>query len=152
MRIQSLFLGCLIAVTLSTTGFALTTEREVTLTYVREHPTEFSVEVIKDKDGLIAFTINHNVASPMYHLARLAVYREGKLIVKSNTPLFGKRRGNTFHFSIAPEGIGESKFDLSDSALAGSGDEAVPLPGTIIHKSRLLDFVPQQMVRAPSNK
>jgi hypothetical protein len=48
--------------------------------------------------------------------------------------------------------IAESKFDLSDSALAGSGDDAVPVPGTTIHQFRLLDFVPEEMLKSAPSK
>jgi hypothetical protein len=152
MKMTSLILGCCIAATLSTTGFALTTEHEVTLAYVRDHPKEFSVEVTKGKDGLITFTIKHDVATPMYHVAHLAVYHQGQLIATSDTPSFGKKQANTFYFSLSAEDIAESKFDLSDSALAGSGDDAVPIPGTTIHQFRLSGFVPKEMLKSPTNK
>ncbi len=152
MKISSLFLSCFLAAIFGTTSFALTTEREVTLAYVRDHPKEFSVKVAKGKDGLIDFTITHDVVRPMYHVAHLVVYHQGQLIATSDTPSFGKKQANTFHFSIAAEDIAESKFDLSDSALAGSGDEAVPVPGTIIHQFRLLDFVSKELLKSGPNK
>src|SRR5207244_2936421 len=144
--------SCFVAIMLTTTVFALTTEREITLAYVREHPKEFSVNVAKGKDGLIDFTITHDVATPMYHVAHLAIYHRGTLIATSDTPSFGKKRDNKFHFSIAAEDIAESKFDLSDSALAGSGDDAVPVPGTTVHQFRLLDFVPKRLLKSDPNK
>lgn len=150
MKITSLIFGCFVAATLSTTGFAMTTEREVTLAYVRDHHKEFSVEVTKGKDGLIAFTIKHDVSQPMYHVAHLAVYHQGKLVATSDTPSFGKKQDNIFSFSIAVEDLAESKFDLSDCALDSSGE--VPVPGTIIHKFRLLDFVPKKMLKSVPNK
>jgi hypothetical protein len=152
MKMTSLLLSCWFITTLfSTTVFALTTEHEVTLTYVRDHPKEFSVVVAK-KAGLIDFTIKHDVARPMYHVAHLAIYHQGKLLATSDTPSFGKKQGNVFHFSIAAEDVPESKFDLSDSALAGSGDDAVPVPGTTVHQFRLLDFVPNEMLKSTPNK
>ncbi|MGA2499074.1 MAG: hypothetical protein ABSH20_15135 [Tepidisphaeraceae bacterium] len=153
MKTTSLFLtGGFIAAIVATTAFALTVERQVTPAYVREHPTEFSVEAAAGKDGLIGFTIRHNVASPMYHVAHLAVYHQGKLIATSDTPVFGRKQGDTFHFAVLAEDLAESKFDLSDSALGGSGDDAVPVPGTIIHQFRLLDFVPEQLLKPASHK
>ena len=130
----------------------MTMEQGVTPAYVREHPKEFSMSVTKGKGGLIDFTIKHNVARPMYHVAHLAVYHQGKLIATSDTPVFGKTKGNTFYFSISADDIAESKFDLSDSALAGSGDDAVPVPGTTIHQFRLLDFVPEEMLKSAPSK
>jgi len=152
MKTQSLFLGCFIAATLSTTALALTINEQVTPAYVREHPKEWSVKVTQGKDGLIDFTIKHDVEKPMYHVAHLAVYHQGKLIATSDTPSFGKRRGNTFYFSLSAEDIAESKFDLSDGALAGSGDDALPEVGTTIHQFRLLDFVPEQMLKSAPGK
>src|ERR1051326_7283637 len=90
---------------LSTTGFAMTTEHEVTLAYVRKYPNEFSVNVAKGEDGLIDFTITHDVPRPMYHVADLAIYHHGKLIARSTTPSFGKKQGNEFHFALVPEDI-----------------------------------------------
>ena len=146
MKTTSLILACLVAVTFATTAFALTTERDITSSYVREHPEEFAVSATKGKEGLIDFTITHHVATPMYHVAHLAIYRRGKLIATSDTPSFGRKRDNKFHFSLAAEDISESRFSLSDSALAGSGDDAVPVPGTIIYRFTLSDFVPNVLM------
>jgi hypothetical protein len=142
---MALVLTCTVAATLATSAFALTTEQEITPDYVREHPDQFSVTAVKGTDGLVDFTITHNVAAPMYHVAHLAVYHSGKLLATSDTPSFGKRRDNRFHFSIAPEDIALSKFSLSDSALDSSGE--VPVPGTVIHQFRLSDFVPKELLR-----
>ena len=148
MRTQPLLLGCLIAATLASTALALTVIGKVTPDYVREHPKEWSVEVSKARDGLIHFTIKHDVAAPMYHVAHLEVHHRGRLIATSDTPCFGRKQGNTFHFALAPETVAESKFRLSDGGLAGSGEEAVPVPGTIIHQFQLLDFVPEKMLKS----
>ena len=144
--------SCFIAATLSTTVWALTINVPVTPAYVREHPKEWSVKVSKGKDDLIDFTIKHDVARPMYHVAHLEVYLQGRLIATSDTPSYGKKQGNTFFFSIAAEDLPDSKFSLSDSALAGSGDNAVPVPGTIIHEFRLSDFVPERMLKSAVGK
>jgi hypothetical protein len=153
MKTISLILVCFVATTLVPTVFALTTEHEVTLAYVRAHAEEFSVKVAKGEDGLIDFTITHDVSRPMYHVAHLAIYHQDKLITRSDTPSFGKKQDNTFHFAPLPEDIAESKFDLSDGALgySDSGD-AVPVPGTIIHKFRLLDFVPKKLLKSVPDK
>jgi len=148
MKTKSLVLGCFIAAILSTSALALTSEEPVTPAYVREHPKEWSVEVTKGKDGLIHFTIKHDLETLKYHVAHLAVYHQGKLMATSDTPSFGKKRGNTFYFSLAAEDIADSKFDLSDGDVHGSGDDAIPSLGlTIIHQFRLLDFVPERLAR-----
>jgi hypothetical protein len=153
MKMASLLLsGCFTVATLSTTVLALTVQLEVTPAYVRDHPKEWSVKVTKGKDGLTHFTIKHDVVRPMYHVAHLAVYHQGKLIASSDTPLFGKKQGNTFHFSISVEDIAESKFDLSDSALSGSGEDALPVVGTTIHQFRLSDFVAEEMLKSAPGK
>jgi hypothetical protein len=141
-------LGCFVAAMLATPAFAVKMENEVTVTpaYVRDHPKEFSVDVTKGNDGLIHFIVKHDVAMPMYHVAHFAISHQGRLVAESFTPLFGKKQGNTFHFSISAEDIAGAKFALSDSAVAGSGDDAVPLGGTTIHQFRLLDFVPKELL------
>jgi hypothetical protein len=144
MKIKPLTLTALIATLLGTSVPALTTEHEITSDYVREHPDDFSVTATKGEDGLIDFTITHNVATPMYHVAHLAIYHQGKLIATSDTPSFGKKTGNKFQFSIRAGDIAESRFSLSDSALDSSG--AVPVPGTIVHHFRLSTFVPKELL------
>lgn len=107
------------------------------------------MEVTKGNDGLIHFTITHDVETPKYHVAHLAVYHQSKLVAKNDTPSFGKKRGNTFFFSLSAEDIAESRFDLSNGDVSGSGDDAIPMLGlTIIHQFRLLDFVPEQMSKS----
>jgi hypothetical protein len=147
MKTKSLIIVCF-ATTLATTVFGLTTEEEITPAYVREHPKEFSVKVAKGEDGLVDFTITHGVATPMYHVAHLAIYHQGRLVATSDTPLFGKKHENTFHFSIAAEDIAECKFSLSESGFGGPDDDPVPIPGTKIHNFRLLDFVPKKLLKA----
>ena len=80
----------------------------------------------------------------MYHVAHLAIYHADKLIATSDTPSFGKKRDNTFHFSIAADDIADTKFSLSDSDLDSTGE--VPVPGTMIHQFRLRDFVPKELL------
>jgi len=146
MKTTPFILAFAIAAALPITASALTVEREVTSAYVREHPDEFTVSVTKGKTGLIDFTISHNVSTPMYHVAHLAIHHAGELIATSDTPSFGKTHGNKFYFSIAADDIAKSEFSLSDGALSGSGEKAVPVPGTIVHHFRLSDFVPNKLM------
>jgi hypothetical protein len=141
-----LVLGC------GATCLALTIEDTITPAYVREHQDEYSISVSNGADGLIHFKIVHNVKTPMYHVARLRVYHQGKLIAESSTPSFGKKQGNTFHFSIRSENLNDSKFTLSDSAVGGEGERAVPLPGTVIHNFPLDDFVKEATLPATPQK
>ena len=136
----------------SKTALALTTEKEITPTYLQKHPQEFSVDVNEGKDGLINFTIKHNVAQPMYHVAHLAIYQHGKLLAESSTPLFGKKHDNAFHVSLSADTVAESKFDISDSSFIRTGEDAVPIPGTVIYRFRLNDFIPQKMIRSAPSK
>ncbi len=126
----------------------MTWEQIVTPEYVRKYSDDFSVNVTKNKDGLIEFAIKHNVARPAYHIAHLAVYHQGKLIATSNTPMFGKKQDNEFEFALSSEDITGSKFDLSDCALDSTGE--VPVPGTIIYQFKLLDFVPNKLLKDAS--
>jgi hypothetical protein len=127
------------------TAFALTEDRDVTPKYVRENSEKFSVKVNRGKEGLVEFTIMHNVAEPLYHVAHLAVYHQGKLLSTSDTPCFGRKGDNTFHFSLRAEDIVESKFELSDSSFGVSGETAVPLPGTTNYRFALQAFVPAEL-------
>ena len=126
--------------------FGMTVEFAADSAFVREHSKQFSVSVSRGKEGLIDFTIKHNVETPMYHVAHLAIYNRGNLIATSDIPSYGKKQGNTFYFSLAPESVADSKFELSDIAVVGSGEDAVPVPGTAIYKFPLLDFVPEGML------
>jgi hypothetical protein len=127
----------------------MTVSDQVTPAYVREHPKEWSVEVTKGKDGLIHFTIKHSVETRTYHIAHLEVYHQSKLIATSSTPSFGVKGWNAFYSSLSPEDIAESKFDLSDGDVQGSGDDALPMLGlTTIHQFRLVDFVPEQLLKS----
>jgi hypothetical protein len=119
---------------------ALTVEEPLTVDYVRTHPAEWSVKLVKGDGGLVKFTIVRNLAEPRYLVAHLAVRHSGKLIATSDSPAFGKKQGNTFYFSLAEEDLAESKFDLSESAFTEFGDNAVPEPGTIVHQIPLKDF------------
>ena len=139
--------GCFIAAALSPSALALTINDQVTPAYVGEHPKEWSVKVTKGEDGLIHFTIRHDVDKPKYHVAHLAVYHQSKLIATSDTPSFGKKQGNTFSFSLSMEDMAESKFDLSDGDV---DDNGLAVPGlTIIHQFRLMDFVPERYRPSP---
>ena len=103
----------------------------------------------KGKEGLIDFTIKHDVARPMYHVAHLEVYHQSKLIATSSTPSFGTKGWNTFYFSLSPEDIAESKFELGECYLGG-GD--LPAPGTTGYQFKLSDFVPEQLLKSALGK
>ena len=155
MKIQSLFLCGFIAATLATRGFALTMERAVTLAYVHEHPEEWFVKAIEKESGLIQFTVVRTLSEPKYLVAHLAVHHAGKLIATSDTPLFAKKKGNTFYFSISAEDIAESKFDLSESGLGSTvnGVEMdIPVVGSNVYQFRLLDFIPEDVLKPGPGK
>ncbi len=142
-------LGCLMAATLSTTALA-SLELQIAPAYVREHPKEWSVKVAKKENGLIQFTIVRTLSEPKYLVAHLAVHHAGKLIATSDTPLFGKKKGNTFYFSISAEDIAESTFDLSESGLGSTVNGVqvdIPEVGSNIYQFRLLDFIPEHMLK-----
>jgi hypothetical protein len=149
MKTKSLVLGCFIAAILSSTALAVSINVPVTPADVREHPKAWSVEVTKGKDGLIHFTIKHNVETRTYHIAHLAVYHQSKLIATSDTPSFGTKGWNTFYFSLSPEDIAASKFELGECYLGG-GD--LPAPGTTGYQFKLPDFVPEQMLKSVLDK
>ena len=131
---------------------ALTVDQPVSATDVREHPEEWSVKVSKKENGLIQFTIVRFLKEARYLVAHLVVNHSGKIIAESDSPAFGRKGVNTFYCSLSLEDLAESKFDLSESVMAGSGDDAVPIPGTIVHQFRLRDFIPEEIPKSPPNK
>jgi hypothetical protein len=148
--------GCFIAGIFSTTVLALTLELPVTPADVREHPKEWSVKVAKQESGLIQFTIIRTLSEPKYLVAHLAVHHTGKLIATSDTPVFGKTKDNTFSFSIAAEDLGESTFDLRENGLGSTVNgvkvDDVPVVGGRVYQFRLLDFVPEEILKSARSK
>src|SRR3954454_22834667 len=136
----------LVCLSVSNVSSGLTTERDITPKFVTSHPDEFSITVRKDDQGLISFKLTHDVRRPMYHVAHLIVAANGKILAETSTPTFGKMHDNAFHFSVAPDLLPESKFGVSDSSFVGSGENAIPVPGTMINRFRLIDFVPRKLL------
>jgi len=121
-------------------AMALTTRQDVTPGYVRSHAKEFSVEVAKDKNGLIAFTVVFTVNEPRYVIAHLTVRSSGRILAESSTPAFTKNAGNPFHFSVPPEHVATSDFTLAVSSSRA---------GTIEYGFQLADFVSPELLKAP---
>jgi len=147
-----IILAVSLVVAVSPTAIALTTERDITPDYVRSHPKEFSVKVAKDKNGLIAFTIVFTLPEPRYVVAHLVVRSGDRMLASSDTPAFTKNSDNTFYFSVPPECLATSEFNLGASFFTASAGDAVPLPGTAIHHFRLSDFVSPELLKAPNEK
>ena len=133
-------LSAALCLTMAARTYSLTVEEPLTVDYVREHPDEWSVKVERGENGLIKFTVVRNLKDPRYFVAHLAVHHQGKLIVKSDSPAFGKKQGNTFYFSLLEDDLADSKFHLSESVFQDVGDYGVPEPGTIIHQFPLKAF------------
>lgn len=130
----------------------MTIELPLTTDYVREHPNEWTVKVSKQANNQIQFTITRKLSEPKYLVAHFAVSHHGKVIATSDSTAFGRKRDNTFYFSLAPEDLAESKFELSESYFTESGGEAIPMVGSIIHQFRLLDFVPAALLKPAPQK
>ena len=141
-----------LAVMLSVPCHALTADQPVPAAYVRDHPEEWSVKVSKKENGLIQFTIVRFLKEPKYLVAHFVVNHSAQVIAESDSPAFGRKGENTFYFCLTPDDLAESKFDLSESFMKGSGDRAIPIPGTVIHQFRLLDFVSEVILKSVPNK
>jgi hypothetical protein len=138
----------LILLTFASTGLALTVDQAVTPACVLEPPKEFSVTVKKDQNGLIAFTVVRTLSEQRYLVAHLRIRQQGKTLVESHTPSFAKQNDNAFYFSISPEHVADSSFEIGESAFV----DGVPLPGTVNYRFRIRDFVPAALLEAPAEK
>jgi hypothetical protein len=131
-----------------TTGIALTVERAVTPASLREHPKEFSVSVRKDPNGLLAFTVVHTLSEPKHLVAHLRVRQQSKTIAESHTPALAKTGDNIFYFSILPEHVADSRFEIGESF----APDGVPVPGTVIYQFRIRDFVPEDLLKSAATE
>ena len=150
--VRIVLFGAALLAFFSVSASALTVDQPVSVTFVRDHPEEWSVKVSKKENGLIQFTIVRFLKEPKYLVAHFVVNHSTKVIAESDSPAFGRKGVNTFYCSLSLEDLAESKFDLSESVMAGSGDDAVPIPGTIVHQFRLRDFIPEEIPKSPPNK
>jgi hypothetical protein len=153
MRIAlRLALGCLMAASISTTTLALTVNFPVTSAYLQDHSNEFRVKVSKGKNGLIDFTVVRTLSKPMYLVAHLAVHQQGRVIAESHSPSFTKNHENTFYFSLSPEDVGESTFELGESFFTEFQGQAVPVVGTTNYQFQLKDFVPEDLIKSTASQ
>jgi hypothetical protein len=143
MKILPLLLAIGVLALFSSTGRALTIDQAVTPAYVRENPRKFSVKVNKEQNGLLAFTVIRTLAEPKYLVAHLAVHHQGRIIAESHTPFFGRKNDNIFRFSISPEHVPDSTFEIGESSFT----DGVPLPGTVNYQFRIKDFVPADLLK-----
>jgi len=144
LRLATLILFCLLTASFSLNCHALTIEQDVTPSYVTANPQEWSVKCVKKENGLIHFTIVRKLTEPKYLVAHLAVHHEGKLIVSSDTPLYGKAKANTFYFALMAEDIATSTFTISESGLGSTIDGKpvdIPVVGSVTHRFRLQDYL-----------
>jgi hypothetical protein len=124
---------------------ALTVERKVDAAYLREHPREMSVKVVRAENGLLAFTVTRTLTERRYMVARLVVRDRGRVLAESSTPSYAVKDENRFYFSVSADNLGETTFELSESGLGG-GARPVPIPGTIINQFQLRELVPQKLL------
>lgn len=146
LRLATLALFCLLATSFSLKCHALSIEQDVSPAYVSAHPQEWSVKCVKKTNGLIHFTIVRQLTKPKYLVAHLAVHRDGKLLVSSDTPLYGKAKGNTFYFALTAEDIASSTFTISESGLGSTIDGKpvdIPVVGSVTHRFNLSDYLPE---------
>ena len=90
---------------------------------------------------MLHFTLVRTLTQPMYFVNRTVLKQEGKKLADVSTPSFGKKGENSFYVSLSPQQLAETEYDLSESFLAGPAADPVPIPGTIIYKISLKDFV-----------
>ena len=152
--IRVALLGGALAAMLSIPCQALTVDQPVPGAYVREHPEEWSVKVSKKENGLIQFTIVRFLKEPRYLVAHFVVKHSGRVIAGSDSPAFGRKGENTFYFSLSPEDLAESTFDLSESGLGGTVNGVnveIPEVGSEVYQFKLLDFVSKEILKSAPN-
>ncbi len=145
-------LAVIIVATLAAPAWALTVNMPVTPTYVKEHAKDFSVKVVKGENGLLNFTVIRTLSGPMYLVANLKVRHGGEVVAESSTPVFARKGGHTFYFSIRPEDAADSSFELGEYGWSGSDDDNVPVVGGINYQFRLRDFVPVDASKPDTDK
>jgi hypothetical protein len=128
---------------------ALTVDREVTPAYLREHAKEWGVKVARAQNGLLSFTISRTLPERRYLVARLLVKEKSRTLAESSSPSYARKDENRFFFSISPEHVEESVFELGESFLSGDADHPHPVPGTVNYQFRLREFVPESL-RSPA--
>ena len=133
-------------------AWAMTAEMDVTATYVREHPKEFSVKVARGKSGLLNFTVTRTLKEPRYFVAQFTLRHGGRVMAESYSPSYGQKYENKFYFSLSAEDIAESSFVLGESSFTYAGDQPVVEVGTIDYKIHLLDFVPKDLLDSATAK
>jgi hypothetical protein len=139
-------------IALPTAGRALTVDEQVTPAYLRQHAREFSLKVARQDNGLIGFTLVRTLAQPKYRVARLVVKRDGETVAESTTPAFSRNNTNSFYFSVSARDLAGSEFELGESHFVGPSDSPVPIPGTINYRFRLLDFVPEALLKPATSR
>jgi hypothetical protein len=122
-------------------GTALTVEQQVTPEYLKAHSREWSLKVEKGDDGMLHFTLVRTLTQAKYFVNRTVVKQDGKKLADVSTPSFGKKGANSFYLALSPSQVAEAEYELSESFLAGPASDPIPIPGTIIYKISLKDFV-----------
>ncbi len=120
---------------------ALTIEVPVTPEYLKQNPHAFSIEVKQGKEGLLDVTITRRLDKTAYLIARFIVRnKDGDTLAASHAP--GVRQGDAkYYFSIRPEFVANSEFELDDCAFTEHNGQYMPMPGGTHYVLKLKDFV-----------
>jgi len=139
--------GMALLLSCASAASALTVDVAVTPEYLREHRKTLSLKVARRPDGLLAFTVTRALPERRYFVARLLLRREGKTVVETSIPSYGRKDANSFFFALPPESLAQAEFELGESGVVGPAEDPVPLPGTINYQFRLRDHVPQVLTK-----
>ena len=132
-RLLNILVLCLLV---SSVALAITMAVDVTPGQLGQ---DLSVEVHRDADGLLAFTVVLTHKEPQRGMAHLAVRDSKRTLATSDTPV--AKGGNTFHFSIAPDLMATSELTLDLWSA-----EPIPPPGGMQYRMRLMEFVPAELL------
>jgi hypothetical protein len=134
-RLLNAVLLCLLV---SSVALALTEVADVTPEHLGQ---DLSVEVHRDAEGLLAFTVALTLKEPQRGMAHLAVRDSKRSLATTDIPFLTGAEGNTFHFAIAPDLAATSELTLDLWSA-----EPVPPPGGMQYRMRLMEFVPAELL------
>lgn len=135
----------LIAGACSTRVSALTIEIVVDRKWLGENnhaSKEFTIDV-KEKDGLLDYTITRMAHELKTRLTRLEIRHNGELLAECPVNELAKDRQIRYRFSVSRQATDESVFEIAEYAFVREGEEEILFPGGVIYRIPLGEYLPK---------